>query len=90
MVESGVGGRFWFKAATAGKDACNAVYKERIKTSPHHAMYGEPKDVSRFRAFRCKAVVYLNKDRRANGKHTARGVDAINLGFAQNTSAYVL
>jgi hypothetical protein len=32
----------------------------------------------------------LNKDRRANGKHTARGVDAINLGFAQNTSAYVL
>ena len=43
MVESGLGGRFWFKAATAGKDARNDVYKERIKTSPHHAMYEEPK-----------------------------------------------
>jgi hypothetical protein len=90
MIESGLGGRFWFKAAMAGKDARNAVYKRRIKTSPHQAMYGEPKDVSRFRAFGCKAVVYLNKDRCDNGKHTARGVDAINLGFAQNTCAYVL
>ena len=26
MVESGLGGLFWFKAATAGKDARNVVY----------------------------------------------------------------
>ena len=38
MVESGLSGRFWFKAATAGKDARNAVYKERIQTNPHHAI----------------------------------------------------
>jgi hypothetical protein len=90
MVESGLGGQFWFKAAMAGNDALNEVYKEHIKTSPHQAMYGEPKDVSRFRAFRCKVFVYLNKDSRENGKHTARGVDAINLGLAQNSIACVL
>ena len=66
MVESGLCGRFWFKAATAGKDAHNVVYKERIKTSPHHAIYEDPKDVSGFRVCGCKAIVYLNKDRRAN------------------------
>ncbi len=49
MAESRLGGRFWFRAAMAGKDARNAIYAERLKTSPHHAMYGEPKDVSRFR-----------------------------------------
>ena len=30
MVESGLGGRFWFRAATAGKDARNVTFKERI------------------------------------------------------------
>ncbi len=90
MAESGVGGRFWFKAAAAGTDARNATFKARIKTSPHQAFIGGPKDVSRFRAFGCKAAVYLNKERQENGKHTARGIDAINLGFARNTSAYVL
>jgi hypothetical protein len=44
----------------------------------------------RFRAFICKAVVYLNKEHQENGKHTARGFNAINLGFARNKSAYVL
>ncbi len=63
---------------------------KRTKTSPHNAMYREPKDVSRFQAFSCKAVVYLNKDRRENGKHIARGIDAVNLGFTSNTSGYLL
>ena len=27
MTESGLGGRFWFKAATAGKDARNVTFK---------------------------------------------------------------
>ncbi len=90
MVESRLGGRFWFRAAVAWKDARNAIYMERIKTSPHNAMYGEPKDVSRFRAFGCKAFVYLNKDSGENGKHIARGIDAVILRFASNTSAYIL
>ncbi len=93
MAEFGLGGRFWLKAAADGTDALNAIFKARIKTSPHQALFGAPKDVSRFRAFGCKAVVYLNKERRENVKHTARGmmgIDAINLGFARNTNAYVL
>ena len=89
MAESGLGGRYWFRAAMAGKDARNAIFAERLKTSPHHAMYGEPKDVSRFRSFGCKACVYLCKDRRQNGKHIARAVEG-NLGFADNTSAYLI
>jgi hypothetical protein len=89
MVESGFWGKFWFRAAVAGKDARNSIFMERIKTLPHNAIYGEPKDVSRFRAFCCKAVAYLNKDHQENGKHIARGIDAVNLGFASNTSAYI-
>ena len=34
MVESGLGGRFWFKSALAAIDARNATYKERIGTTP--------------------------------------------------------
>ncbi len=63
MAESGLGGRFRFKAAAAGTDARNATLKARIKTSPHQALFRAPKDVSRFRAG-YKAVVYLNKERR--------------------------
>ena len=62
MAESGLGGRFWVRAAVAGKDARNAIFIERIKTFPHNAMYGEPKNVSQFGAFCCKAFVYLSKD----------------------------
>ncbi len=72
MAESGLGGRFWFKAAAAGTDARNATFKARITTSPHRGLFGSPKDVSRFRAFGCKAIVYLNKECRENGKHNAR------------------
>ena len=58
MAESGLGGRFWFKAAAAGKDARNVTYKERIGMSPYQAMFGEKKDISDFRAFGCRAWVY--------------------------------
>jgi hypothetical protein len=85
MAESGLGGRFWFRAAMAGKDARNAIYAERLKTSSQHAMYKEPKDVLRFRSFGCKAFVYLCKDRRQNGKHIARAVEAVNLTQARTS-----
>ncbi len=41
MAESGPGGRLWFKAALAGKDARNVTFKERIWMTQHQAMYGE-------------------------------------------------
>jgi hypothetical protein len=71
MAESGLGSRFWFRAALAACDACNATYKERISTTPWRRMYGEMQDVSRFRAFGCRTLVYLDSDRREKGKHTA-------------------
>ena len=90
MVESGLGGQFWFSAMMAAKDARNATYKERIKTTPWMFMHGEKRDVSKFRAFGCRAYIYLNDERRGKGKHIARAVEAINLGFAtdHNMSAY--
>jgi hypothetical protein len=51
-------------------------------------MYGKPKDVSRFRAFGCRAFVHLNSDRRDKGKHTPRALMAVYLGFEPNTSAW--
>ena len=75
MAESGLGGRFWFKAAKAGKDA--QLGKERIGMSPYQAMYGEKRVVSDFRAFGCRAWVYLDKQRREKGKHTPRAKEAI-------------
>jgi hypothetical protein len=51
-------------------------------------MYGAPRDVSKFQVFGCRAWVYLNSERRDKGKHTPRAVEAINLGFEPNTSAY--
>ncbi len=51
MVESGLGGGFWFRAATAGKGASNVVtFKERICMTPHKAIYGEKKHVSDHKA----------------------------------------
>ena len=88
MAESGLGGQFWFKAAKVGKDARNVSYKERIGMSPHQAMYGEKKDVSDFRAFGCRAWVYLDKQRRQKGKHTPRAKEAIYVGFTDNMSAW--
>ena len=59
MVESGLGGRFWFKSALAAVEARNATYKERIGTTPWRRMHGERRDVARFRAFGCRAWVHL-------------------------------
>ncbi len=88
MVESGLGGRFWFKSAMTGCEAWNVIHKERIGTTPWRLMHGGKKDVSLFRAFGCRAWVYLNKERWETGKHTQRVVEAIHLEFEGNTSAY--
>jgi hypothetical protein len=88
MVESGMGGRFWFKSSLAAVDARNATYKGRIGTTPWRLMHGEMRDVSRFGAFGCRAWFHLNSERREKGKHTQLAVEAINLGFEPNTSAY--
>ncbi len=63
MAESGLGGRFWFRTATAGKDTSNVTFKAQIGMTPYQAMYGEKKDVSNFRAFGCRTWVYLDKQR---------------------------
>jgi hypothetical protein len=88
MVESGLGGRFWFRAAAAGIHARNATFKARIGTTHRHLMYRQKKDVSGFRAFGCRAWVYIDPQRRAKGKHTPRAEEAIYVGFAINTSAW--
>ena len=46
MVESGLGGRFWFKSALAGCEARNVTYKARIGTSTWNLMRGWEKDLS--------------------------------------------
>ncbi len=81
MVESGLSGRFCFKAELAACDDSNATYKERISTTPWRRMHDEMQDVSRFSAFVCRAWIYLNSDRQEKSKHTARAVEAINIGF---------
>jgi hypothetical protein len=83
MAESGLGGRFWFKAASAGKDARNKTFKEEIRTMLHQAIYGKKRDMSDFRAFCCRAWVYLDK-------HTPRAKEAIYVGFANNMSQWAL
>jgi hypothetical protein len=82
MAESVLGGRFWFKAAIAGKDTRNVTYTQRLGQTPYSCMYdGELKDVSRFRAFGCSAWVYPNAERREKRKHPSRAQEAIYLGF---------
>ena len=92
MADSGLGGRFWFKAGSAGKDARNLTFKERIGMTLHQAMYGENRDVSDLRALGCRAWVYLDKQCRENGKHTPRAKEAIYVasGFANNMSVWAL
>ena len=82
MVESGLGGQFWFSCMMPAKDARNATYKERISTTPWMLMHGRKRDVSKFRAFGCRAYIYLDEERRGKGKNIQRAVEAINLGFA--------
>ena len=90
MAQSGLGGKYWFCAATYGKDCRNVTYKERIKNTPWGLLYGEKKDVSKFRPFGCRAWMHLNKERREKGKTAPRAIEGVNLGFASdlNTSAY--
>ncbi len=88
IAESGLGGQFLFKAACAGKDARKVTNKERIRMTLYQAMHGEKRDVSDFRAFCCIAWVFLDKQRRVKGKHTPRAKEAINVGFAENTSVW--
>ncbi len=60
--------------------------------TPRMQMYGAKKDIYKFRAFGCQAYMYLDSERRANGKHIPRAIEAINLGFAtdHNISGYTL
>ena len=88
MVESGLGGRFWFKTACAGKDASNVTNKQRLGSTPYTCMYDNDKDVSRFSVFGCRASVHLNSEKREKGKHTPRALEAIHLGFEPNTSTW--
>ena len=92
MAESGMAGRFWFRALISARDGRNVTYHERIKTTPHKMIFGESKNVSRFRAFGCRAYMFLNEERRGPGKLAPRALEGINLGFASdsNTSGYVI
>jgi hypothetical protein len=53
-------------------------------------MYGEKRDVSDFRAYGCRAWVYLDKQRGEKGKHTPRAKEAMYVGFVNNMSAWAL
>ncbi len=90
MAESCLAGKYWLSAADCAKDRRNVTYKARIKNTPCGAMFVEKKAVSKFRAFRCRAWMYLNKKQRKKGKTTLRAVEVVNLDFASdlNTSAY--
>ena len=82
MAESGLGGRFWFGAATAGKDARNVTFKERIGMTPYQVMYGEKKDVSNFRAFRCRAWVYLDMSKPEFSRGKSKTFQPFNRAFS--------
>ncbi len=90
MAQSGLRGKYWFCAATYGKDCQNVTCKERIKNTPWGLLYGGKKDVSKFRPFGFRAWMHLNKEQREKGKTAPRAVEVVNLGFATdlNTSAY--
>ena len=49
----------------SGKDARNATYHKRIWTTPQHYVFEntyKPKNISKFRAFRCRVFMYLKED----------------------------
>jgi hypothetical protein len=91
MAESGLTGRFWFRALSSSTDARNATYHERTKITPFRAIHGRKWNLSKFRALGCRANLYLKKERRPAGKHLPRAWEGIHLGFAtdSNTSGYV-
>jgi hypothetical protein len=92
MAESGMVGKFWFKAATNWKNCQNVTYKLRINSTPYRELYGKEKDVSRFKPYGCLAFMHIHEDRREKGKTVPRAIQVIHLGFATdtNTSAYVV
>ncbi len=93
-TESGVCVRFWFHMLVAAANANNVTYKPRLDCTPHKIAYGVKKDISEFRTFGCKAIMYLEDVQRdCPGKladRAAEGTQGINLGLAfdQSTSRY--
>ena len=85
MAESGLAGKYWFCVANCAKDCRNTMYVERIKNTSLGLLYGEKRDVSKFRPFRCRTCTFLNKDRHEKGKTAPRAVEVVNLGFATTT-----
>ena len=81
---------FWFCAATNGNDYRNATYNHRIKNTTYGPLYGEKKDLSKFRPFGCRAWIHINKNQHEKRKHALGVVEAINLDLASdlNKSAY--
>ena len=55
---------------------------------PYYFIQGEPKNLSQFRAFGCRAYPYLDGDHHARGKHIPRAVEGVNLEFSQEGSGY--
>ena len=92
ITDSGLGAPFWFSAMVNGEDCRNATYKNRIRNTPYGLLYGEKKDLSKFRPFGCRAYTHLTNAGREKGNGAPRAVEAVNLGFAsdRNTSAYKL
>ena len=81
IVESGLMGKFWYRALVNAKDTRNVTHHDRIKTTPHYFIHREPKNLSKFRAFECRTYPYLNEDRQEKGKHIPRAAKGVNLGF---------
>jgi len=90
-TESGVSVRFWFHMLVAAANASNATNKQRLDSTPHRIAYSVKKDISKFRIFGCKAIMYLEDVRRDGpGKLADRAAEWINLGLTidQNTNGY--
>ncbi len=58
-TESGVGVHFWFHMLVAAANAINVTYKPILDSTPHRIAYKVKKDISKFRTFGCKAIMYL-------------------------------
>ena len=97
MVESGLMGDLWYQALVKLSMSMLRIREiptlhDCIKTTPHYFIHGEPKNLSKLRAFGCRAYPYLNEDRRekGNSKHIPRAVDGVNVGFSQESSGYFI
>jgi hypothetical protein len=90
MVESGLGGPFWFCSSTHGLNYLNVTLKEHLGTTPHERMFRLKRDLSKFRPVGCRVYMHLYKELRAKGRCAPKEVEAANLGLATdcNTSGY--